>query len=74
MSRHRDLALNFVVKEEYREVFSSVIIKGNSYSSTDGCPTAHCERYKPHFDFGDIPSPIVPHRNKLQTQGGMTAH
>ena len=38
------------------------------------CPTAHCERYKPHFDFGDIPSPIVPHRNKLQTQGGMTAH
>ena len=39
-----------------------------------GCPTAHCERYKPHFDFGDIPSPIVPHRNKLQTQGGMTAH
>ena len=38
------------------------------------CPTAHCERYKPHFDFGDIPSPIVPHRNKPQTQGGMTAH
>ena len=30
------MALNFVVKEEYREVFSSVIIKGNSYSSTDG--------------------------------------
>ena len=36
MSRYRDLALNFVVKEEYREVFSSVIIKGNSYSNTDG--------------------------------------
>lgn len=36
MSRYRDLALKCVIKEEYREVFSSVIIKGNSYSSTDG--------------------------------------
>ena len=49
--------------------FKNGIVKNALY-----CPTAHCERYKPHFDFGDIPSPIVPHRNKLQTQGGMTAH
>ena len=29
MSRYRDFALNFVVKEEYREVFNSSIIGGN---------------------------------------------
>ena len=37
------------------------------------CQTAHCGRGKPHFDFGENPSPIVLHRNLPQAQDGMTA-
>ena len=67
-----------ILKKEYEDklIGLSYRILGNMEDVEEcvNCPTAHCERYKPHFDFGDIPSPIVPHRNKLQTQGGMTAH
>lgn len=62
----KDMAL-----ERLANLLASILEK---YAEKVDCPTAHCERYKPHFDFGDIPSPIVPHRNKPQTQGGMTAH
>ena len=37
------------------------------------CQTAHCGRGKPHFDFGENPSPIVLYRNLPQAQDGMTA-
>ena len=37
------------------------------------CQTAHCGRCKPHNDFGELTSPIVPYRNLPQTPDGMTA-
>lgn len=37
------------------------------------CQTAHCGRRKPHFDFGEVASPIVPYRHLPQTLRGLTA-
>ena len=37
------------------------------------CQTAHCGRRKPHFDFGEVASPIVPYRHLPQTLRWLTA-
>ena len=37
------------------------------------CQTAHCGRSKPHIDFCEYISPIVPYRNLPQTLRGLTA-
>ena len=37
------------------------------------CQTAHCGRSKPHFDFGENASPIVPNRHLPQTLRRLTA-
>lgn len=48
-------------------------LKKHEEVKVTGCQTAHCGRYKPHFIFGGLASPIMPYRNLPQTTDGMTA-
>lgn len=47
---------------------SHILFVNGSY-----CQTAHCGRCKPHFDFGENTSPIVPYRYLPQTFSGTDA-
>ena len=60
-SKLRELPVD---KQEYlRKTFNFMI----------ECQTAHCGRSKPHIDFCEYISPIVPYRNLPQTLRGLTA-
>ena len=50
-----------------------VVDKGAIQVAYYVCQTAHCGRSKPHFDFGENASPIVPNRHLPQTLRRLTA-
>ena len=61
---------------ENPQVIKTPVVR-NGKQSTLGyqpdCQTAHCGRSKPHFDFGENASPIVPNRHLPQTLRRLTA-